>query len=428
MSNAAANSGPTYRQVFKHSNYMYLWLGQTISQIGDALTIVALPLLVYHLTQSAVDLTLMFVLEAIPWIIIGPIAGVFVDRMSRKWFIVMTDLVRMVLILSIFLVDSIYLYYVIAFLSQCMAAIFMPARSAAIAELVPRELYGKAIGLSYTSFQMVQVVGPFMAAGAITLLGGPREVLFLDSFTFLISALFSMMIRYPISEKKSEAADVEKPKQPSFFQSFSEGFKFLFTHRILSFITSVYVLRYVSRAFLMVGILLYIKTTFDLSVTESDRLYGFAVTSMALGTFLGVLLIGFFEKRLNTRWLIVGGLMLEGLVYLGILTNPSSMVLLGLFFVAGFMASGAVTPISVSYATHTPNEIRGRVYSVVNSVAQMSLMIGYGIAGFIGDYLGAVTLMVSAGVVLFVLTPLISMIFGFMNKNASIDSQTNAQA
>jgi len=370
----------------------------------------------------------MFVLEAIPWIIIGPIAGVFVDRMSRKWFIVMTDLVRMVLILSIFLVDNLYLYYAIAFLSQCMAAIFMPARSAAIAELVPRELYGKAIGLSYTSFQMVQVIGPFLAAGAITVFGGPSEVLFLDSFTFLISALFTMMIRFPLSEKKLDATNAEKPKQPSFFQQFAEGIKFLFTHRVLSFITSVYVLRFVSRAFLMVGILLYIKTTYDLSATDSDRLYGFAVTSTALGTFLGVLLIGYFEKRLNKRSLIVGGLMLEGLVYLGILTNPSSMILLGLFFVAGFMASGAVTPVSVSYAEHTPNEIRGRVYSVVNSVAQMSLMIGYGIAGFIGDYLGAVTLLVSAGTLLFVVTPLISLVFGFMGKNASIDSNTNAQA
>jgi MFS family permease len=96
-------SGPSssFREIIGNRDYTLLWAGQTISQVGDALTVVAIPLLVYTLGHSVASLTLSFVIESLPWIVIGPIAGVIVDRVNRRNVLIMSDLLRAVLVVSI---------------------------------------------------------------------------------------------------------------------------------------------------------------------------------------------------------------------------------------------------------------------------------------------------------------------------------------
>ena len=402
-------NGKGFRQVFRNRNYLLLWLGQTISQIGDAVSLVAMPLLVFELTNSVTELTLTFVLEAIPWILIGPIAGVFIDRIDRKRLLIATDLIRAVLIGCVFFIEHVWAIYVIAFLMQTMATINTPVRSAIIPELLDRDLYVKAIGLSHTTFQMVQVIGPFLAAGVLSLTGGPRPVFLLDSLTFLICVAMALMMRFPPSaergEKKVESATT------TFAQMIQVGAKFLFTHPVMRYITCINVLKAAVQAFILIGSLLYVKTTLAMTGTAGDRMYSLVVAAMAVGVITGTLLIGTFEKRLQRRYLIVGGLMLQGAVLLLLQLHPGPALLFVLFLIAGFGSSGAMTPVSAFYAETTPNEIRGRVYSMTNSMLRVSSLSAYLLAGPIGERYGAVALLTLTAALLLIGTPLFTLFF-----------------
>jgi MFS transporter, DHA3 family, macrolide efflux protein len=402
----------TYRAVLGQRNYFWLWLGQAISQVGDALSIVAIPLLVYQLTHSAMDLTISFLMTGLPWIIIGPFAGVLVDRANRRTVLILTDLIRLFLMLAIFFSHNVPLIYLMCFLSQCMSAIFNPARSAVIPELVGRELYVKAISLSYSTFQITQTVGPFLATGLIAWLSGPRLVILLDSFTFLAAVSTTLLIRFPAHALKAQTppeASAE-PVNPvvSILRSMKEGAVFLWRHPVLRFMTAMSSLRSIATAVILIGCLLYVKNDLGLSADGSDSVYSLVITALSIGTVIGTWWIGMKDKNWQKRSLILSGMMLEGLCLTGMLLHPNTFWLITLFLVAGLFESFAITPVSTSFAEHTPNEVRGRVYSVVNASVQLITMIAYGLVGPIGDTVGASVLLALGGAFLLVVTPVLA--------------------
>ncbi|KEO82588.1 hypothetical protein EL26_14475 [Tumebacillus flagellatus] len=384
---------------------MLLWLGQTVSQLGDALTIVALPLLIYSMTQSVTSMTLTFVIESVPWIFIGPFAGVLVDRMNRRTVLIGVDLLRAVCVAMIFFSTSVGFIYVLCFLTQTLAAIFAPARSAVIPELIERELYVKAIGLSQSSFQTVQIVGPFLATGVIALFGGPRASFLADTVTFLVAVSLTLMIQFPKQAEKAAPT-----QRPSFFKSFGEGASYLFGHKVLRYVTMINLLKGITQSVVLTSSVLYCKTQLQMSAESSDRLYSVVVAALAIGIILGTTIISSMDKKIDRRFLIIGGLMFQGLTFLSIQFHPGPILLVGLYGLSGFFASGALTPVSACYAESTPNEVRGRVYSVVNSLIRVALAVGYFAAGMIGERFGALTLLTCGGLLLVLATPLLTVV------------------
>jgi len=401
-----------FRQVLRNRNYMLLWMGQTISQIGDAVTLVALPLLVYELTQSVMGLTLTFIIEAIPWIVVGPIAGVFIDRMNRFVLLVATDILRMLLISVVFFTDHIGVIYGIAFLMQAMAAINTPVRSSIIPDLLDKELYVKAIGMSHTTFQTVQVIGPLIAAAILSVTGGPRPVFLIDSFTFMLCVAMAFMMRIPPRtarvEQEKRGGTAESPLV-TFGQMFKVGAAFLFTNRVMRYVTSINLLKSVVQSLVLVGTLLYVKSTMDLTASQGDRIYSLAVAAMAIGVISGTLLITAFEKKIQRRYLITGGLFLQGFTLIIVQFHPHTVGLLALLLIAGLGASGAMAPLSAYYAETTPNEIRGRVYSVTNSLLRIAGMAAYVLAGPVGEWYGAESLFLVVSVLLIAGMPLLTL-------------------
>ncbi|WP_145321207.1 MFS transporter [Paenibacillus xylanexedens] len=401
-----------FRQVLRNRNYMLLWIGQTVSQIGDAVTLVALPLLVYELTQSVMGLTLTFIIEAIPWIVVGPIAGVFIDRMNRFVLLVATDILRMLLIGVVFFTDHVGVIYGIAFLMQAMAAINTPVRSSIIPDLLDKELYVKAIGMSHTTFQTVQVIGPLVAAAILSMTGGPRPVFLLDSLTFMLCVGAAIMMKIPPRTAQVEQRKDGRTAEPplvTFGQMFKVGASFLFTNRVMRYVTSINLLKSVVQSLVLVGTLLYVKSTMDLTASQGDRIYSLAVAAMAIGVISGTILITAFEKRVQRRYLITGGLFLQGVILIMMQFHPQTIWLLILLLIAGLGASGAMAPLSAYYAETTPNEIRGRVYSVTNSMLRIAGMAAYVLAGPVGEWYGPETLFLVVSVLLLVGMPILTL-------------------
>jgi len=227
-----AMKDPTYRDVFKNREFMKLLTGQFFSNFGDAIFRMSIQFYVYALTGSATAMTLILAAQTVPWIIIGPFAGVFADRVSRKAIMVGADIVRGISILFLPLLTFIstsettmvYGIAVIAFILGAASATFVAPRSAAIPEITGMKLYVKAISLSQLIFQTLAIIGPLIAAPIYLLLG--EQTFWITSACYFFSAIviFITIIPSAIRDKS------EKIGMKLVLKDLKNGFVFLVKH------------------------------------------------------------------------------------------------------------------------------------------------------------------------------------------------------
>ena len=124
-----------YRRLFRNRNFLALWIGQMISFIGDYFVMLAVPIAINRLTGSAMMVGLSFIAAAIPALLLGPVAGVFIDRWDRRKVMIISDGMRALLVLLMLLVrsaDQVWIFYLANFLVACTSQFFMPARNAVL--------------------------------------------------------------------------------------------------------------------------------------------------------------------------------------------------------------------------------------------------------------------------------------------------------
>ena len=160
----------TVRDLLRIDNFRWLWFGQIVSNIGDSLTHLTLVLLINRMTEgSTTAIAGLLIALTLPHATIGLVAGVFVDRMDRKWTMLVSDLLRGILVLGFIVATllegdvALWLIYVIAFLHSVIGAFFMPARSAMIPNIVPKEGLLAANSLAQMSMVLFRVVGTAVA-------------------------------------------------------------------------------------------------------------------------------------------------------------------------------------------------------------------------------------------------------------------------
>jgi len=120
-------SQSAYGRLFHNRSFVALWLGQTISFIGDYFYWLAIPIMVEKLTGSALQVGLSIMASALPMLLLGPVAGVFVDRWDRKRTMIVADLLRALLVLACLPVkspDQVWIYYVSPLRCRASAASF----------------------------------------------------------------------------------------------------------------------------------------------------------------------------------------------------------------------------------------------------------------------------------------------------------------
>src|SRR5262245_38949396 len=125
--------------VLRQRNFALLWVGGLISSIGSSMLYIALPFYVYERTNSALASGAIFITQMVPGVLLGSVAGVFVDRWDRQRTMVVADAARAGLILLLFAVPSgewLWVVYLVGFLEQAVSLFFGPANNALIPRLV----------------------------------------------------------------------------------------------------------------------------------------------------------------------------------------------------------------------------------------------------------------------------------------------------
>lgn len=176
------------REIVSCASYFRFWSGQVGSQIGDALSVVAIPLLAYELGGSITTVALTLFTGAIAWIVVCPAAGILADRVNRAKLLIAVDMTRAVLSLLLILVQSERQFYLLVFCLAASEAIFRPAQAAMIPALVHRDLYQRAIGWSYAAFHAAKGLGLVLASLLLSMGASSRSLISVDAMSFVVAA------------------------------------------------------------------------------------------------------------------------------------------------------------------------------------------------------------------------------------------------
>jgi len=198
MTTIETRDRPSTFAVFRNRNFTFLWLGQLVSTIGSALTSLAASIVVFRLTGSALSVGLMLIATSAPTLILGLIAGVFIDRYDRKRIMIIADIARAVVVVLIpFLLPyGIAWLYILVMMTSVIGQFFDPAIAS------DEELAAANSFMAISAFGSTAV--GFAAAGLIASKFPIEWAFYLDGLTFSISALCILAVKIAPLEVEGE--------------------------------------------------------------------------------------------------------------------------------------------------------------------------------------------------------------------------------
>jgi MFS family permease len=378
------------------SGFRLLWLGQTLSRLGDAMMLVAIPFAVIELTGSATDLGLVlatFMVSRLALILVG---GVWADRLSRRLVMLAADVARAstqgaAALLLVTGNAELWHLAAAAAATGVGTAFFDPASTALVPQTVSREKLQQANALIALSRSGARIFGP--AAGAFLVAAfGPGWAYAADAATYLASAGFLLALRLPA------AVGAIVPK--SFLADLKEGWLAVRARTWLwTFLAVAAVVNTSAAAFVVLG-----------PVVAERELGGAAAWGIVLtGGAVGGVVGGLIALRLRPRrpLVVVYLAVLPVSLPLALLIEPAPVLALAagyLAFVAGVALSNTIWNTLVQ--ERIPEETLARVSSYDMMVTYLFMPLGYTLAGPLADAVGLTTTLVAA-VVLATAAPLL---------------------
>ena len=375
MSAATAPAPPMFA-VFRRRDFSLLWLAQLISTAGSALTDLAAAIYVYRVTESALAVGLTLMATAVPSLIVGLLAGVYVDRHDRKKIMIWTCLTQAVIVALLAFVIGIETIalpglYVLLLLNAGVKQFFDPAHDSLIPEMAnDEELVSANAFLSIASFGSTAI--GFAAAGLLASTVDLYWAFIIDAASFVVCAVLIMLMgRYPMPAPEDEASVAVV------VANLRAGLATLFGTPVIRSLFVVGALMFFS--FGLWNVLLLPFSIRELGATEFE--YGLQEGLTSVGFVLGSFFMARFSSRLaEPIWVVIGmvGMGLAGIAY-GLAT--SIPLAIALVMVTGFFNSPSSVARSVLLQRNTPREMRGRVFSAFYVMRDLIFLLGMAGAG-----------------------------------------------
>ncbi len=379
--------------ILRQRNFALLWTGGLISLLGDWTLIVGLPLFVYHLTGSTLATSTMFIAGLIPRVLLGSVAGVFVDRWERKRTMVIADLLLALCLLPLFAVrsiDHLWIVYLVQFAESSIVQFFRPAEGALLPRLVGEQHLVVANSLTATNMNLARLIGPPIG-GIIFALLGLRGIIAIDATSFLLASAMIALIR---AETRPEgvAAVAKNPTEAlvAVWRDWLAGLRLVPSDRLI-------VVLFIFTAITGVGegIISALFVPFVTKVLGGNGLaFGWILSAQAVGGLAGSFVVGHVSGRIAPARLLGIGAILFGLTDLAVFWYPffvPGIVLALLFMVlAGVLATGIGVSFLTMQQTAVSDAYRGRLLGAFGTTSALVGLIGSATAGVLGDRIGIV--------------------------------------
>lgn len=353
-------------------DYGLLWLGQSASAFGNAMTMFAVPLLVFDLTHSAVNLALISAVQFAPWLLFGLVAGAWVDRVDRRRVMIAMDTARAVAIATVPLLAftghlTVVWLYVVGFVSAALETAFEAGQFTAVPSLVGSDDLVAANGRLQAGGSIASVAGPLVAGLLLTRIS-VAELLLVDAVTFLGSAVTLGLIRRSFNAEPPE----EPAARTSLLQDVVEGVRYVFGHPVLRSISIMMLLVNFFAATITAQVVLVAKD--QLGADDSGVSYLYVAGS--IGTVLLTLGAARLRKRFSFATVALGALVVEGATACTLALTRSYPVALLLWGIcSGAIVLFNVTTFSFRQAI-VPSRYLGRVITVAAVMAWSIVPIG----------------------------------------------------
>jgi MFS transporter, DHA3 family, macrolide efflux protein len=387
-----AGPAPSPFSVFRKRDFRLLWSAQLVSTIGTALTDLAAGILIFRETGSALAVGLMFVATAVPTLIVGLIAGVFVDRYDRRKIMIIADVIRagiVALIPFIFILHlSIALLYVAVALVSTISQFFNPANDAVLPEVATdEELAAANSWIMISSFGATSI--GFALSGLLATAFDIDWAFWLDSLTFLLSA--ALMLTVKVGKIDTE----EDTNVGVVVANLKEGVATLFGSPLLRNLLATGIPVYFS--FGLWNVLLLPFAIDALHATEFE--YGLQEGFTSVGFVVGSLMMAKWADRFREGSWIVIATVAMGIA--GILYGVSTSIVMAIVLVSvsGFFNAPSSIARRVLLQRATPRELRGRVFSAFAVVRDVVFLVGIALAG-LADVIDVRILVVVSSIVL----------------------------
>ena len=373
--------GDSYREVFANHDFRALWLGQALAHLGQSIAYVAVALYVYELTGSAQELSFALALQLLPWVVVGPAAGLLADRLERKAVLVAAYFVQTSLLALLPFTSTLGQVYALVFLSSLLAPVAQIVRAAALPAVTGQKLFVRGSSLDIVAYNAANVVGPPLGGWLVSLVGA-RPTFFVVVGCLLGAALLSLRVAIPSPATENRRALGLR----MIWHDLREGVRFLIGHPVLRFLLLLNCVSSLGWSAPNVAVVVYLTDALGLGGQEFGLLRGTISLSMALGVYI----LGRYARVLPRQRLLVGGVVLSGLAYMSVLGKPGLVLLLGLWFTGGIGWGASWLMDNALWAEVTPDEVRGRVYSLAEAVVCLAEVVTALLGGWLVNLRGPV--------------------------------------
>lgn len=358
--------------------FRVIWIGELISCIGSGMTAFALSVYVFQMTGSASYVSLVTLLAYLPSILLSPIGGVLADRYDRRLMMILGDLFSGLGLL--FLLISIQLGYhgmapvlICVTIDSLFVALMEPSYKATVTDLLTEEEYAKASGLVQLAGNAKYLISPALA-GIILGFADIRLILILDIATFFVTVFAVVCVR------KTMAKPIVREDALHIIKELREGMQFLKGKKaILSLVLTMTLLCF------FMGVVQTLMPVMALSVVDAKAV-GILESVSAIGMVAGSLVIGICGIKRNHAKILAVAAAFSG-VFIALCGVNESVWMMGamlfLFFVTlPFLNTCADVLVRVSI----PNELQGRVWSLIGLLSQMGTVVAFAVCGVLADY------------------------------------------
>ena len=370
-----------YAKIIASPSYFPLWLGQLVSNFGDTVNYVALVVLVYQLTGSGLAVSITVVFEIVPVLLLAPIAGVIIDRFPRKTILILSDLIRAGLVLVLVFADSVWQVYIVAMLLTSASVFFNPTLQAVIPNIVDKESLLVANSVSWTTGRLVQILASAIAGGLIATIG-TSPAFGVNALSFLFSAF--MILRLSIPSHIGQIDRANKRGLDGWLEDARNGFIYVRHDRFVSRLLIVQALA--SFAVGATGALLVVLAERHLRLPPEG--FAWLLLAIGIGALLGPILLGSFTKNYRNIRLLFLPYIIRGIgdILIAIVVPlPLAMLIL---FVYGLNTSTGMVVYNSLMQSQVPEQVRGRVFTLMDVVWNLMRLISLGIGGVLVDFWG----------------------------------------
>ena len=374
--------------LWSHADFLKLWTGQSISELGSQVSQLAIPwLAAVGLHASPIEFSLLGVLGFLPFILFALPAGVWVDRLRRRQILIVGDGARAVLLTLIPIlwatgVLRIWHLLVLQFVIGCFTVFFDVAYQSYLPALIEREHLVDGNSKLQLTVSVAQVGGPSMTGGLIAVITAPYAIV-VDAASFVISTVFMLRMKHR-ETPPSHGADIPRPKM---WPQVKEGLAWVLGNRQLRAIAGCTGTSNFFGQVLFAIFVLYAVRVLHLSSVE----LGVVLAVGSVGSVIGALLANRMQKRLGVGRAIVSYAVVfscAGILFpLAPRSSPIPELMAG-FALFGFASvSYNITQVSLRQAI-TPERLQGRMNAAMRWIVWGTIPLGTLTVGAIGQAVG----------------------------------------